>query len=276
MRLAAALVLLASSLACSASSDGKAKSKAEAKREPDAKPDTKPDAKPDTKPDTKPDAPSASGPRETPDADKPPIDPTPVDPDARTWHFDSDRPAALPEGFRVVQTGEPVDPPASWAVVADADAPSPPHAFGVTKTVGTNKTYNLALIEGTAYKDLDLSVMLRPTSGTNNQGGGVVVRAKGPQDHYVLRWNPVENNFRIYALVAGARVDIASAPLELDPKQWHQLHVVIEGDHIECFVDDKPVVSADDKSFPDAGMIGLWTKGDAATLFDDLTVAAPR
>jgi hypothetical protein len=192
----------------------------------------------------------------------------------KTWSFDDLAAGAMPPEFDPVQTGEKVDPPATWAVVADAEAPSPPNAFGVTKTTGVNKTFNTGLIKGTSYKDLEISVMLRPTSGANNQGGGVMFRAKGVDDHYIARWNPVENNFRIYALLGGARVDIAAAPLELDPKVWHNLRVTAVGDRIECFVDDKPIVQANDKSLPDAGMIGLWTKGDAATLFDDLTVTA--
>lgn len=193
----------------------------------------------------------------------------------RSWSFDGEGKDAVAKGLRISQSGEQVDPPATWAVVEVEDAPSPPHAFGVTKTVGTNKTFNLALIEDTRYADVDITVMLKPLTGSNNQGGGVVFRAKGDNDYYVARWNPVETNFRLYALIGGARVDLKSAPLDLDVKQWHSLRVVAEGEHIECFVDDKPVVQADDKSLPDAGMVGLWTKGDAATLFDELTVTAP-
>ena len=157
-------------------------------------------------------------------------------------------------------------------MVEEPTAPSGGRAFGVTKSVGVNKTFNVALVDGTSYGDLEISVMLRPTSGENNKGGGVVFRAKGENDHYVARWNPVENNFRVYAMLGGARVDIAAAPLELDATAWHNLRVVVAGESIECFMDDVSIVRATDKALPDAGMIGLWTKGDAATLFDDLTV----
>jgi hypothetical protein len=234
-----------------AKADTKATAKADAKV--DAKADAKADAKTDAKADAKTDAKAA----------------------ASSWTFDEVKAGTLPLGVRVVQTGEATPEPATWTTVAEPTAPSPPNAFGVTKTVGTNKTYNLALLPDTSWKDLDLHVALRPTSGTNNQGGGVVFRAKSENDHYVARWNPVEKNFRIYALVNGARVDITAADLDIDTKQWHVLHVIVQGDSIECFVDDEPVARATDKTFGDAGMIGLWTKGDAATLFDDLTIAAP-
>lgn len=243
-----------------------AKTPAQPGKTSEAKPDAEPEAKPEAKPETK----SAA----KPDEPAPTTAAPPPAPEARSWSFEDDAVDAIAKGFRVVAVGEVVDPPATWAIVEDAEAPSPPHAFGVTKTVGTNKSYNLALVEGTRYGDVELNVMLAARSGSNNQGGGVMFRAKGEADHYIARYNPVENNFRVYALIGGARVDIAAAPLELDPKAWHALRVTMVGDHIECFVDDKLVVAADDKSLPEPGMIGLWTKGDAATVFDDLTVAA--
>jgi 3-keto-disaccharide hydrolase len=259
--LARALLIALPLLACScdATKEGDVARKeapTKAEQRADAESDARADAKADAKPDPKADATAG------PDADKA----------SRTWSFDDETPGAVAAGFTPTQTGEKADPPATWAIVADPEAPSPPHVFGVTKTVGVNKTFNNALIEGTSFKDFELTVMLRPVSGANNQGGGVMFRAKGVDDHYIARWNPVENNVRIYALLGGARVDIAAAPLELDPKVWHQLKVTVAGDRIETFVDDKPIVQANDKSLADAGMIGLWTKGDAATLFDDLTI----
>ncbi|MBK6917584.1 MAG: DUF1080 domain-containing protein [Deltaproteobacteria bacterium] len=237
---------------------------------PDAAPATKAETKASAAPELGPDAKAAA----KPDEPAPTTAAPPPAAEVRSWSFEDDAVDAVAKGFRVVAAGEVVDPPATWAVVEDPEAPSPPHAFGVTKTVGTNKSYNLALVDGTRYGDVELNVMLAARSGSNNQGGGVMFRAKGEADHYIARHNPVENNFRVYALIGGARVDIAAAPLELDPKAWHALRVTMVGDHIECFVDDKLVVAADDKSLPEAGMIGLWTKGDAATVFDDLTVAA--
>lgn len=191
---------------------------------------------------------------------------------ARLWNFDGGMVRALAKGFSPLQTGEPTDSPTIWAIALDDGAPSGNQTFGVISSVGKNKTYNVALVDGSSYRDFEASVMLRGTGGTNTRAGGLVFRAKGVNDHYVARWNPVEANFRIYALLGGARVDIASAPLELPEDEWHQLRVVVQGDTIECFMDDVSIVKATDKALPEAGMIGLWTKGDATTLFDDLMV----
>ena len=201
---------------------------------------------------------------------------TDVKPSAKTssWSFDAEKPGTIPAFVKPVQTGEPSDPP-TWEVVADPTTASPPNAFGITKSTGPGRAYFLALVPDSAWQDLDVTVSVRAVAGTNTQGGGVVFRAKSERDHYVARWNPVEKNFRIYALVGGARVDVGAADLELDTSKWHTLRVVVQGDSIECFMDDEPVLRVSDKTFTDAGMIGLWTKGDATVLFDDLSVAAP-
>ena len=48
----------------------------------------------------------------------------------------------------------------------------------------------------------------------------------------------------------------------------------MKGYHIECFYDGKKYLAVDDDTFPAEGRIGLWTKADAQTAFDDLAVSA--
>jgi hypothetical protein len=261
LAIVAALVLVplgACSGGSSTTTKGDAKPAAKTDAEPAAKGGAKADAKADAKPVAKSDAKADAKVEESSDA----------------WSFDDQEVGKVPAFVRPAQAGAPSDP-ATWAVVADPEAPSPPNAFGVTKAVGEYKAFNIALFPKTSIKDVDITVSLKATSGENNRGGGVIFRAKSEKDHYVARWNPVEKNVRIYSLVGDARVDIASADLDIDAAKWHTLRVVAQGDEIEVFVDDQPVVRATDKTFQEAGMIGLWTKGDAATLFDDLAMSSP-
>src|SRR5436309_1283170 len=53
---------------------------------------------------------------------------------------------------------------------------------------------------------------------------------------------------------------------------WHELRVDAAGDHFEVYWDGKKVVDAHDQTFAEAGTVGLWTKADSVTEFDDLTV----
>ena len=74
---------------------------------------------------------------------------------------------------------------------------------------------------------------------------------------------------------SGVRTALGKVELEIDPDAWHSLRVVAEGSRMEMFIDDEPVLTVEDESIAEPGMIGLWTKADAATLFDDLSVVEP-
>lgn len=115
-----------------------------------------------------------------------------------TWTFDKDETGALPKGF-VAAVGQ-------WRVVA----------YDTGKVLAQlarnpNPVFNVVLIGGHDAQDLDLSVKLRPVAGVNDQGGGLIWRAKDAKNYYVARFNPLENNFRVYTVVDGKRTQLQSA-----------------------------------------------------------------
>jgi hypothetical protein len=140
------------------------------------------------------------------------------------------------------------------------------------KAKNEDATFNVALIQGTSYKDIDLSVKLRAVAGEVDRGGGVVWRAKDAKNYYIARYNPLEDNFRVYKVEGGKRTQFQSAKVPGDEK-WHTLRVTMVGAKITCFLDDQKHLEAEDSTFPDAGMIGLWSKADAQSYFDELTVS---
>lgn len=181
----------------------------------------------------------------------------------KVWNFDSDKPGDIPEGF-TNGVGE-------WKVVADETAPSKPNVLAqLAKNSGS--TFNIAVVSGTNYKDVDLSVKMKAIAGKEDQGGGLVWRAKDAKNYYVARYNPLEDNYRLYKVVKGRRSQLQSANIK-HSEGWHTLRVMMEEDHIQCFYDGKKYLDAKNSTFPAAGKIGLWTKSDAETHFDDLTVS---
>ena len=254
-RLPAICVAALQVTACSKASPDAKDTKAEAKTD-DAKTDPEGDAEPDAK--------EAAAPAN--DAKKPDAK------NAKTWTFDEgDEP---PGTFRLTETGG-AGTPATWQIVEDPEAPSPPNAFGITETKNGKSTYNLALAEGTSYTDVDISVMVHPGTGELDQGGGPIWRVKDENNYYIARWNPLEKNVAFYVVIDGVRETLLKAELDIPVDAWHELRVVATGTEMRCFVDDEPVMSFADARLEDAGMIGLWTKADAATLFDDLYVTSP-
>ena len=100
-------------------------------------------------------------------------------------------------------------------------------------------------------------------------------RYKDANSYYIARMNPLENNYRVYKVVAGKRTQLGSAEIEAPAGKWHTIRIVQDGNHIQCFLNGKLHLDVKDDTFNDAGKIGLWTKADAVTSFDDLSVAVP-
>ena len=155
-----------------------------------------------------------------------------------------------------------------WEVVADGKA-----RVLAQLASSPDKTFNVALSDVTR-KDIDISVRLKAVAGELDRGGGLVWRAVDRDNYYVARYNPLEDNFRVYKVEGGERTQFATA--DIPPAEgWHTLRVRMVGDRITCDLDGKRHLEAEDRTFPDAGKVGLWTKSDARTHFYDLKDVEP-
>ncbi len=188
----------------------------------------------------------------------------------RTWNFDQDPVGKLPTNFTSALTGRGAI--GQWEVMKDDSAPSPPNVLAQTSTDGTDYRFPLAIAENTDYKDLALSVRFKPVSGKVDQAGGLVFRLKDKDNYYIVRANALEHNFRLYHVVKGRRVQFAGVNLKVASNRWHEIKIEVRGDEFKCFYDGQLRFTAKDDTFKDAGKIGLWTKADSVTYFDDLRV----
>jgi len=189
-------------------------------------------------------------------------------PEARTWHFDEDRPEQLPPKF-AIGTFFDGRPAGDWKVITTPKAFSPPNVFAQLREKGAEHHYNMVLIDDTQAANLDLSVSFLPITGKADMGGGPIWRGKDDRNYYLIRANPLEQNIRVYHVVKGIRKMLENYDEIIDIKKWHRLHVVNQGCRIQIFYDDKPIIDLCDETFKE-GRIGLWTKSDAVTYFDDL------
>jgi hypothetical protein len=182
--------------------------------------------------------------------------------DARkTWTFDDDETGTIAKGF-TNEVGE-------WKV-ADSDMGKALAQLAKNP----NSVFNVTLISDTNAKDVDLSVRMKAIAGEHDQGGGLVWRAKDAKNYYLARYNPLEDNYRLYHVVGGKRTLIQNVDIP-HSDGWHTLRVTMTGDRITCYYDGKKYNEATDSTFPGAGKIGLWSKADAQSHFDDLTLMTP-
>jgi hypothetical protein len=195
-------------------------------------------------------------------------------PDPSAMGFDRDTAGSLPAGWSAGATHGAAEL-ATWAVHADQGAVSPANVLSLTRTNHAGAgTFNLCWRKDARFRDGELRVAMRADAGESDQGGGLMWRARDADNYYVCRFNPLESNFRVYRVKDGERVQLATATVGGKAGEWHQLEVEQAGMHITCSLDGKKLLEADDATFPDAGGVGLWTKSDARTSFDDLSIRA--
>lgn len=186
----------------------------------------------------------------------------------RTWNFDGEPAEQLPRQF-VLGTFFDGRPAGEWRVIHTPRAISPPNVLVQLREKGAEHNYNVVLIEDAHAADLDLSVSFLPISGKADMGGGLIWRAQDDRNYYLARVNPLEQNIRVYHVINGVRKILKNYDEIIDVRKWYRLHVVNQGCYIQVFYDDKPIFDLCDQTFKE-GRIGLWTKSDAVTYFDDL------
>ena len=187
---------------------------------------------------------------------------------ALVWNFDREQPGTIPSEFSI---GTLFDgrPAGDWQVLATDRAKSPPYVLAQLMAKGAEHAYKVVLLKEVIVSDLHLEVSFLPIQGRADMGGGLIWRATDDRNYYLTRANPLEQNIRVYRVVNGIRHLLQNFGQTITVKQWHTLRVSHQDCRMNIFYDEKQVFDLCDKTFHN-GMVGLWTKSDAVTYFDDL------
>ncbi len=183
---------------------------------------------------------------------------------ADTVNFDGLKTGAPPPGWTATRTGSGT---AKWTVEQDPSAPSKPN---VLKQSG-QATYPVCIKDDTSVKDGFVEVKFKPISGKEDQAGGLIWRAKDSNNYYIARANALEDNVTIYHTINGRRTEKKRTNMKVASNTWHTLRVDFRDNRFTVKFDGKKAIEWDDNTFKDAGKVGVWTKADSVTLFDDFT-----
>jgi hypothetical protein len=190
-----------------------------------------------------------------------------------TPHTFEDAPTdAPPPGFSFALTGG--GGPVRWVVLEDPSAPAGAKVAAEISGDQTRDRFPLAILEGFEARDVAVSVRFRPVAGTVDQAAGLVVRLRDPRNYYIARANALENNVRLYRIVDGRRTQFAGVGIPVPRDRWQSLGLRVEGDRLSVSLDGRELFMATDRTFRDPGRVGLWTKADSLTHFDNLEVQA--
>lgn len=192
---------------------------------------------------------------------------------------------ADPSPTNFTDGGEDIPVPAGTTVAWQFDDGMPPDLFnvlgdwsvenGTLRQTGEwpNPDYPRLIALDRTFTDLTLSVRCRLEAGDTDRACGLMFRAVDSENYYITRANALEDNIRLYAVVAGARHQLASHDRRVRGGEWHDYAVEVRGTHIVVTWDGETVIEHDNSTFA-AGAVGVWTKADSITTFDDLTAVA--
>ena len=198
---------------------------------------------------------------------------------AETITFDNATAASVPAGWTVAMTHKGGAP--KWEVVKDDSAPSKPNVFAQVSKDATGGRFPLAVYDKASLKDGTLSVKFKAISGNTDEAAGLIWRYKDPDNYYIVRANALEDNVVLYKVEKGERIALApkGTPSKTYgvkhrvPKQtWNTLSVAFQGNVFTVSFDGQKLFEVDDATFTAAGKVGLWTKADSVTYFDDFQI----
>ncbi|MFN0305578.1 MAG: family 16 glycoside hydrolase [Burkholderiales bacterium] len=184
-----------------------------------------------------------------------------------TIHFDRDVPGTLPASWRQGVTGKGAP---RWAVREDTSAPSKPN---VLQQSGAG-TFPWCVLRHSAIESGFVEVKFKALAGDEDQAGGVTWRWKDGNCYYVARANALENNVSLYYTENGRRNTLKYVDAPVPANAWHTLRVDFAGQHITVALNGKTYIEMDDDHIAGAGAVGLWTKADSVTAFDDFSFGA--
>jgi hypothetical protein len=186
---------------------------------------------------------------------------------AETINFDRDQRGTLPTGWSAGVTGHGSP---KWAVEEDPTAPSKPH---VLKQSGSG-TFPFCVVDRSSLADGYVEVKFKPLAGKEDQAGGIVWRFKNRDNYYVARGNALESNVSLYYTENGTRHTIKYVDAPVAARTWHTLRAEFSGPSIKVLLDGKAYIELKDGHIEGVGAVGVWTKADSVTAFDDFVYGA--
>jgi hypothetical protein len=177
------------------------------------------------------------------------------------WSFDKDATGKSPAGAEVFG--------GTWEVKAESDAPSAPNVLCQSATA----KFPAIRFGDKVYGDLTATVRFKAISGKDDQAAGIIFRVQDANNYYILRANALEDNVYFFRFAGGTRSSITHGNMKVPSGQWQELKLEVEGNHFRGFLNGQLVVETTDDAYK-AGGVGLWTKADSVTCFDDFRVTA--
>jgi hypothetical protein len=194
------------------------------------------------------------------------------------FNFSNEELGQTPKGFSTAVTGK--GKPGNWIIDVEGHDMSRARVLSQTSMDKTGYRFPVCIYDGLSARNVDIRVRFKPLRGEEDQAAGIVWRYKNRDNYYVVRANALENNVVLYKVENGKRSDLPPVgkgrtygmKTKVSSGDWGTLRVVARGDLFEVYFNGEKLYGVKDNTFSEAGKVGLWTKADSYTLFDDLSI----
>lgn len=188
----------------------------------------------------------------------------------RSFDFERDSADSPPSAFESWRTGR--GPYGEWLVMLDATAPSGKQVLAQLSRDPTDKRFPTAILRDAPAGDVRIRAKVKPVSGDVDRAAGLIVRWMDDANYYVTRANALEGNVRLYHFTGGQRIQIGNWDGPVTAGAWHDYSLEVKGDRLKVSWDGQVVIDLVDTTIAAPGRVGLWTKADSVTAFDDVEV----
>ncbi len=190
------------------------------------------------------------------------------------FNFEKDEVGKLPAGWSEYFTGK--GDKTEWKIIDDKGN----KVLAQLSQGSSNYHFNDVVFDNFKAKDVELTVKMKGVKGRTDQGGGFIWRFIDKDNYYVVRANPLEDNVVLYKVKNGKRTDLPvlgkgrTYGVDVDKlgNDWNTLKLTVKDDLFSVYLNGKQLFQVKDTTFTEAGKVGLWTKADAVTYFDDFEV----
>ena len=191
-----------------------------------------------------------------------------------TFTFENYEVGKIPSGWTQYYTGK--SDTTDWKIVDDGGN----KVLAQLSEEDVGGHFNEVVYDGFAAKNVELKVRIKGIKGRRDQGGGFVWRFIDANNHYIVRENPLEDNVVLYKMENGVRTDLPlvgkgrTYGVDVPPlgSDWNTLRLTVVDNLFTVYLNGKQLFQVKDETFKNAGKVGLWTKADAVSYFDDFQV----
>jgi hypothetical protein len=123
------------------------------------------------------------------------------------------------------------------------------------------------------FRDGEISMRFKIVAGQLDECAGILFNLKPNGDYLTVRFNGMEDNVVLWTFNKGVRkfVKRGTENVPLAKNQWHMLQISVHGTNLQASLNGKHLLDYT-LSEPVSGKVGVWSKTDSVSYFDEFTV----